>query len=132
MRRLVLVAVNHYIEKVESIAISVTDQDRAVEFYARLGFATVSDEAFGDGLRWVEVGVPGDTFKLAFAPPLEDRPPGEHRTGIILHAPKIDALHAELSDAGVDVDPEVTRMGDPVPPLFWLRDPDGNVLQVIG
>ena len=24
------------------------------------------------------------------------------------------------------VDDEVTRWGDPVPPMFWLRDPDGN------
>jgi hypothetical protein len=22
-------------------------------------------------------------------------------------------------------------MGDPVPPLFWLRDPDGNTLMVV-
>jgi hypothetical protein len=27
--------------------------------------------------------------------------------------------------------PEVSRMGDPVPPLFFLRDPDGNTLMVI-
>jgi hypothetical protein len=25
---------------------------------------------------------------------------------------------------------EVSRMGDPVPPLFWLRDPDNNTLMV--
>jgi hypothetical protein len=29
------------------------------------------------------------------------------------------------------VDDEVSRMGDPVPPLFWLRDPDGNTLMVV-
>jgi hypothetical protein len=32
----------------------------------------------------------------------------------------------------VDVDAEVSRMGDPVPPLFWLRDPEGNTLMVVG
>ena len=32
---------------------------------------------------------------------------------------------------GLDVDPEVSRMGDPVPPLFWLRDPEGNTLMVV-
>lgn len=26
----------------------------------------------------------------------------------------------------MDVDPEVSRMSDPVPPLFWLCDPEGN------
>ena len=43
----------------------------------------------------------------------------------------IDAFHAELKAAGVDVDPEVSRMGDPVPPLLFLRDPEGNSLMVV-
>ena len=30
----------------------------------------------------------------------------------------------------MDVDDEVSRMGDPVPPMFWLRDPEGNVLMI--
>ena len=42
-----------------------------------------------------------------------------------------DALHAELKAAGVDVDPEVSRMGDPVPPMFWFRDPEGNSLMTV-
>jgi len=29
------------------------------------------------------------------------------------------------------VDPEVSRMGDPVPPLLFLRDPEGNSLMVV-
>jgi hypothetical protein len=32
----------------------------------------------------------------------------------------------------VDVDVEVARMGDPVPPMFWLRDLEGNSLMVVG
>jgi hypothetical protein len=32
---------------------------------------------------------------------------------------------------GADVDDEVARMGDPVPPMFWFRDPDGNTLMVV-
>jgi hypothetical protein len=31
----------------------------------------------------------------------------------------------------VDVDDEVSRMGDPVPPMFFLRDQDGNKLFVV-
>ena len=27
---------------------------------------------------------------------------------------------------------EVSRQGDPVPPLFWLRDPEANTLMVVG
>ena len=32
---------------------------------------------------------------------------------------------------GVDVDADVSRMGDPVPPMFWFRDPTGHSLMVV-
>src|SRR5689334_13411112 len=34
-------------------------------------------------------------------------------------------------EKGVDVDPEVSRMGGPVPPMFWFRDQDKNTLLVV-
>jgi hypothetical protein len=34
--------------------------------------------------------------------------------------------HEELKAAGVDVDAEIGRMGDPVALLLWLRDPEVN------
>ena len=43
----------------------------------------------------------------------------------------MDADHAALKAAGVDVDEEVARWGGPIPPMFWLRDPDGNSLIVV-
>ena len=43
----------------------------------------------------------------------------------------IDAYHAQLKDRGVDVDAEVSRFGDPVPPLFWFRDLENNTLMVV-
>jgi hypothetical protein len=29
------------------------------------------------------------------------------------------------------VDDEVSRFGDPVPPMFWFRDQDGNTLLLV-
>ena len=43
----------------------------------------------------------------------------------------MDSAHAALKEAGVDVDDEVTRYGGPVPPMFWLRDPDDNSLIIV-
>jgi hypothetical protein len=43
----------------------------------------------------------------------------------------VDADHAGLRAAGVDVDAEVMRMGDPVPPMFFFRDLDGNKFMVV-
>jgi catechol 2,3-dioxygenase-like lactoylglutathione lyase family enzyme len=121
------------IDKVNTVVIPAGDQDSLLDFYVgKLGFEIRADVPFGNGYRWVEVA-PGDAeTTIAIAPPPEGKPTGNRETGIGLHTDDIDALHAELRDAGVDVDAEVSRMGDPVPPLFWLRDPEGNTLMVVG
>ena len=56
---------------------------------------------------------------------------GGSQTGICLDTTDVDADHAALKAAGVDVDEDVTRYGGPVPPMFWLRDPDGNSLIIV-
>ena len=121
------------VDKIATVVVPVSDQDRAIEFYVEaLGFEKRIDVPFGNGYRWVEVA-PGDAVTtIALAPPPEGAPTGKRETGISLHTDDIDACHAELKANGVDVDPEVSRMGDPVPPLFWLRDPEGNTLMVVG
>ena len=122
-----------YVSKLNTVVIPVADQDRAIGFYVgKLGLEKRVDIPFGNGYRWVEVA-PGDAeTTIALAPPPEGRPTGNRETGIGLQTDDIDAYHAELKAAGVDVDAEVSRMGDPVPPLFWLRDPEGNSLMVVG
>ena len=121
------------INKINTVVVPVADQDRAIDFYVdKLGFEKRTDIPFGNGYRWVEVG-PGEAeTTIALAPPPEGRPTGNRETGIGVQTDDIDAYHAELQAAGVDVDAEVSRMGGPVPPLFWLRDPEGNSLMVVG
>jgi len=120
------------VSRIGTVVIPVSDQDRAIEFYVeRLGFEKRADIPFGDGYRWGEVA-PGDAVTtIALAPPPPGGSAGNRETGIGLQTEDIDAFHAELKAAGVDVDAEVSRMGDPVPPLFWLRDPEGNSLMVV-
>jgi catechol 2,3-dioxygenase-like lactoylglutathione lyase family enzyme len=118
--------------KIGVVVIPVTDQARAIEFYVdTLGFETRADVPFGNGYRWVEVAPPGADTTIAIVPPPEGQDAGDRQTGIGLQTTEIDAVHADLKSRGVDVDDEISRMGDPVPPLFWFRDPDGNVLMVI-
>jgi predicted enzyme related to lactoylglutathione lyase len=113
------------------VIIPSTDQDRSIEFYeGALGFEKRTDVPFGGSYRWVEVYPPSGTTGIALAPPREQDPVGI-QTGISLTTGDIDATHAQLKEAGVDVDAEVSRMGDPVPPMFWFRDPDGNTLMVV-
>jgi catechol 2,3-dioxygenase-like lactoylglutathione lyase family enzyme len=121
-----------HISKLGTVVVPVSDQDRAIEFYVeKLGFEKRADVPFGDGNRWVEVAPSEATTTIAIVPPPPGKPTGNAETGIGLHTDDIDADHADLKSRGVDVDPEVSRMGDPVPPLFWLRDPDGNTLMVV-
>ena len=108
--------------------IPVSDHDAAINFYCdKLGFKVVSDDAFGDGNRWVEVQAPGSTHAIALGKPPEGSPIGV-MTGVLISTSDIDADHAAMTEMGIDVDPAVMRFGDPVPPMFWFRDQDSNIL----
>jgi predicted enzyme related to lactoylglutathione lyase len=121
------------VQKVSTVVIPVTDQERALDFYINtVGFEKRVDVPAGDQFRWVEVAPAGAETTLAVVPPPPDKPAGNRETGIGLYTEDIDAYHAQLKAAGADVDDEVSRMGGPVPPLFWFRDPEGNSLMVVG
>jgi catechol 2,3-dioxygenase-like lactoylglutathione lyase family enzyme len=118
--------------KIATVIIPVADQERAIEFYVdRLGFDKRVDVPFGNGYRWVEVGLAGQETTIALSPPPEGTPTGNRETGISLQTDDIDGYYETLKAAGVDVDEQVQRMGDPVPPMFWFRDPEGNTLMVV-
>jgi predicted enzyme related to lactoylglutathione lyase len=120
------------VNKVATVIVPLDDQDRALEFYCdTLGFEKRVDVPFGGAYRWIEVGLPGESTTIALAPPPEGAPTGGRETGISLQTDDIDGYHARLKAAGADVDEQVQRMGDPVPPMFWFRDPEGNTLMVV-
>ena len=120
------------ISKVGRVCVTVADTVRALDFYVgKLGFEKVVDEPMGPGMRWVEVSVAGTETTIALAPPPQGQPAGGTQTGICLDTTDVDGAHAALKEARADVDDEVTRYGGPVPPMFWLRDPDGNSLIVV-
>ncbi len=121
-----------HLQQVGRVALSVADTDRAIDFYVdKLGFEKVVDIPMGEAMRWVEVALPGTPTTIALAPPPQGTEPGGKETGICLDTTDVDADHAALKAAGVDVDDEISRYGDPVPPMFWLRDPDGNSLLIV-
>jgi catechol 2,3-dioxygenase-like lactoylglutathione lyase family enzyme len=119
------------ITSVRTVAIPVSDQERAVDFYlGALGFEKRLDAAFGPGLRWVEVAPPGSSTSLALVLPGEGHRVGVD-TGVRLTTSGADEDHAHLRARGVDTDPQVVRMAGGVPPMFSFRDPDGNTLYVV-
>ena len=113
------------------VIVPVADQDRALEFYVdKLGFEKRADIAYGDGARWVEVAPAGAATAIALVTPREGESPGVD-TRISLSTEDAEAVHGELRERGVDTDPEVMRMGDPVPPMFFFQDQDGNRLLMV-
>lgn len=114
------------------VVIPTADVDRALDFYVgRLGLEKRVDIPMGEDYRWVQVYPPNGVAGIAISPPPPGREVSPKDTGIILNTTDVDAAHAQLREAGVDVDAEITRMGDPVPPMFWIRDPEGNSLMVV-
>lgn len=114
-----------HIDGIATVAIPVSDQQAAVDFYVTtLGFEVRRDMPFGTG-RWIEVAPPGcpTTISLVGAGvPL----------GVRFTTTDADASHASLEASGADVDASVMRIGNGVPPMFTGRDPDGNTYVVVG
>jgi catechol 2,3-dioxygenase-like lactoylglutathione lyase family enzyme len=108
---------------VGTVGVPVTDPDRALGFYVgKLGFEIRRDLPFGPG-RWIEVAPPGSQTTIALVP-------AGVPTGIRLATEDATADHTALQSDGVDVDPEIMRIPD-APPMFSVRDPDGNTLILV-
>jgi catechol 2,3-dioxygenase-like lactoylglutathione lyase family enzyme len=130
------------IAQMATVFVPVSDQERALEFYVEtLGFEKRSDFNYDTGERWVEV-VPGGTPTSVSLVAARDGEPAGIETRITFTTPDIDAYYAELRDRGVEVDAEIMREGHPVvywggaplagmPPMFRLRDPDGNSFLIV-
>lgn len=111
---------------VRTVAISVADQDRAVEFYVdTLGFEKRMDAPIGDGVRWIEVAPRGAAVSISLTPrtgtvsvPLD--------SGIRLTTTDADLEHATMCERGVDAG-DVMRWPD-VPAMFTFCDIDNNML----
>ena len=111
---------------VQTIGVSVSNQDRAADFYVnKLGFEKTSDADMGDGTRWLEVRPPGAQTRLmlAMGQSAGGRAPGGF-TGYVFNTDDLNATYEALKARGVSF---------PVPPKLepwghWAQfaDPDGN------
>jgi lactoylglutathione lyase len=114
---------------IHTVGVPVTDQDKALEFYAgTLGLTTRIDVPMGTGSRWIEVVADGAPTSVALIQAKESAPAGVE-TGVRFVTTDADAFHAHLQAAGVDVG-EVLRWPG-VPPMFAFRDQDGNGMEIV-
>jgi lactoylglutathione lyase len=120
----------NHITDIRTVAVPVTDQDRAVEFYVEtLGFEKLMDAPLPQlGGRWIVVGPAGAATTIALVPASDSAPAGSD-TGIRLVTGDAEAAHQELTGRGVDADDVLSWPG--VPPMFTFRDQDGNQLFLV-
>jgi lactoylglutathione lyase len=115
---------------IRTVGVPVTDQDRAVEFYVGvLGLEKRLDvPAEQLGGRWIEVAPPGSATTIALVPAHPGSATGV-ATEIRLTAVDAVSLREDLRVRGVEMD-ELLRW-EGAPPMFAIRDPDGNGLEVV-
>jgi catechol 2,3-dioxygenase-like lactoylglutathione lyase family enzyme len=120
--------------KLELVAVPVSDQDRAKDFYVgKLGWILIVDHRAGDDFRVIQVLPPGSACAIAL---MRNPDAAGSVHGLHLVVSDIAAAHAELADHGVAVtglyhfeagaqrpgpDPE---RGD-YNTFFTFNDPDG-------
>ena len=112
------------IKRVKFVSIPVTDEDRALEFYTKgLGFEVLTDQSFGEGQRWIELGIPGaDTRVVLYRPENGDGVGTFQRISFL--AEDVEKTFRELRDRGVEFtqEPKTESWGT----AAGFKDPDGN------
>ena len=128
----------------EVVTVPVSDIDRALDFYQRLGWRLDIDLVLGDDVRLVQMTPPHSATSIHFgkgAPGIDAMEPGSLQR-VFLAVSDIDAAREDLVSRGIDVT-EVEEQ--PKPPGFpeelgrsyftyaSFKDPDGNgwVLQEV-
>ena len=114
--------------------IPVADVDGQIDFYVeKLGFESASTSRSAASTGGSRSAPPGARPRLRSRRRRRTSPTrATARRASACTRLDIDGYYEQLKSSGVDVDAEISRMGDPVPPMFWLRDPEGNSLMVVG
>jgi len=112
------------IEDVQIASVPVSDPDRVRSFYAdTLGFELKTENALGEGMRWIEVAPQGSTTSLSLVTWFEAMPPGSLQ-GVVLAVDDVKATYEELLAKGVPFDFPPSEMPGRLQAV--LRAPDGN------
>jgi catechol 2,3-dioxygenase-like lactoylglutathione lyase family enzyme len=130
-------------EKLEVIALPVSDVDRSKSFYQNLGWRLDADFSAGDDWRVLQMTPPGSPCSILFGKGFTTAAPGSVQ-GNFLVVEDVDAARAEIKGHGVDISEvfhfggnlHVTGTQGRVPGrdpenrsyLSWaeFKDPDGN------
>jgi catechol 2,3-dioxygenase-like lactoylglutathione lyase family enzyme len=89
-------------QKLEVLVVPVSDVERAIQFYASLGWRLDADFAFDNGFRVVQFTPPGSACSVQFGNNITSATPGSAQ-GSYLIVSDIDAACRELVARGLEV-----------------------------
>ncbi len=109
--------------RIELVPLTVSDVDRAVEFYGdQVGWNVDHDQTVHEGLRFVQVTPPGSACSVCFGIGLDMLPDG-HRQMIQVVVEDADQALAYLRERGVACEGVDDQ---PWGRFVRFEDPDGN------
>ena len=89
--------------KIEILSIPVTDQERAIGFYEKIGFKKINDYIFGENMRWVELTLGSET-NIVLVNWFPEMPAGSIH-GLIIKVNNIFEKHKDLTKKGIKINP---------------------------
>lgn len=112
------------IDSIGVVPLYVQDQDVHIDLYVnKLGFKLRFDKEVTPGLRWLEVGLPGQHANVGILSAAANPDKPALTNWATLHTTDLTKTRAELLARGVEV-------GEPVPapwgPFAMVTDPEGN------
>jgi catechol 2,3-dioxygenase-like lactoylglutathione lyase family enzyme len=100
---------------IEIVTIPVSDQQKAKEFYMKLGFHIIVEAPMGDGTNWVQLGLPNQPTSISLL----------NHHGVMFETDDIEKEIGELQAKGIEISKiETTPWGK----FAQMKDLDGNGL----
>lgn len=100
-------------KNLEIIMLPVKDQQKAKEFYLKLGFKVIVEAPAEHGQTWLQMGLPNQTTSISLAT----------FHGIICETDDIDKETKVLKTKGIEIERvDKTPWGT----FAWMKDADGN------
>jgi predicted enzyme related to lactoylglutathione lyase len=113
------------VKGVKFVSIPVRDQEKALRFWTeKVGMQVSTDQPMGEGMRWIELRIPGAKTGLVLFTPDEHKSRIGTFQGISFVVDDVEKTYRELSERGVEFaqPPKKEEWGTSA--LF--KDPDGN------
>ena len=110
-------------KSIEIISVPVTDQQRAKEFYVKLGFEIMVEAPFQGGAKWIQLGLPGNSgISITLVTWFGSMVPG-CLDGFVIKVDDMEKERESLAAKGIELGKtDQTPWGK----FAAVKDPDGN------